>query len=88
MVLLALGAVGVGTLVRSGGPPLMLALLVGAFLLVLSSFQSLYYVEGRHRWGVEAMIVAFSGGGVAALLSRRLERRLREAPLAVTGRWR
>lgn len=48
-----------------------ITLLIGALLLVLSSFQSLFYVEGRHRWAVESLILVFSGGGVASLLTRR-----------------
>jgi 4-amino-4-deoxy-L-arabinose transferase-like glycosyltransferase len=51
---------------------------IGAFLLSLSLLQSMYYVEGRHRWGVEPMLLVLSGGGAAAIL----ERRRASAPLA------
>ena len=42
-------------------------LLIAAFLLALSILQSLYYVEGRHRWAVEPILIAISGVGIAAL---------------------
>ena len=71
VIALLLAAVGVSRVARIRGPGMPLALLVGAFLLVLSSFQSLYYVEGRHRWAVESLVLVFSGGGVASLLIRR-----------------
>jgi 4-amino-4-deoxy-L-arabinose transferase-like glycosyltransferase len=47
------------------------ALVIGAFLIALSALQSLYYVEGRHRWGVEPMLLILSGGGAASLVDRR-----------------
>jgi 4-amino-4-deoxy-L-arabinose transferase-like glycosyltransferase len=62
--------VGVRRLAREGGPPVAKALVLGAFLLSLSALQSLYYVEGRHRWAVEPMLLALSGGGIAALVDR------------------
>ena len=62
-----LASVGVLWLARTGGPAIRLALLVGAFMLGLSVVQSLYYVEARHRWAVEPMLLALSGGGLAAL---------------------
>ena len=71
VLVLFLAAVGISRVARVGGPRMPLTLLIGAFLLVLSSFQSLYYVEGRHRWAVESLILVFSGGGVASLLMRR-----------------
>jgi len=48
-----------------------MALLLGAFLLGLSAVQSVYYVEARHRWAIEPMLLAISGGGVAVLVGRR-----------------
>lgn len=52
------------------------ALLIVAFLVGLSGLQSFYYVEGRHRWAIEPLIIVLAGGSVAGL-SR-----------AVTTRWR
>ena len=70
---LLLAAVGVWQAARRGAvAPL---LLVGAFLLGLSVVQSVYYVEARHRWAIEPMLLALSGGGVAALARRRKEAR-------------
>lgn len=71
VVVMVLATVGAWRAVRGGGRGMPLALLMGAFLFVLASIQSLYYVEGRHRWAVEPMILVFSGGGVASLLIRR-----------------
>ncbi|MDA1183126.1 MAG: glycosyltransferase family 39 protein, partial [Acidobacteria bacterium] len=62
--------VGVRRIAREGGPPLAKAVVLGAFLLSLSALQSLYYVEGRHRWAVEPMLLALAGGGAACLAER------------------
>ena len=60
------------------------AILVAVYLLALSSLQSLYYVEGRHRWGIEPLLLALSGGGLAALVDasrgQRRPRLLTHAP--------
>ena len=80
-----LAFVGLRRVVRVGAPSIHLACVIGAFLLGLSALQSLYYVEGRHRWAVEPMVLAFSGGGVAALLERR---RTRVRPQAAAPRSR
>ncbi|MSO55896.1 MAG: hypothetical protein EXQ55_03095 [Acidobacteria bacterium] len=68
---LLLAAAGAWRLARIGGPATRLAMLLGAFLIGLSALQSLYYVEARHRWAIEPMLLATSGGGVAALAGRR-----------------
>lgn len=41
-----------------------------AFLLSISLFQSLFYVEGRHRLGVEAVFLVFTANGIVNLLRR------------------
>jgi 4-amino-4-deoxy-L-arabinose transferase-like glycosyltransferase len=46
-------------------------LLIAAFLLALSLLQSFYYVEGRHRWAVEPILIAISGVGVGSIAARR-----------------
>jgi 4-amino-4-deoxy-L-arabinose transferase-like glycosyltransferase len=48
-----------------------LAVLLLVFALGLSVLQSLYYVEGRHRWAVESLILVLAGGGMASSLARR-----------------
>jgi len=63
-----LSLVGAWKAMRAGPPALSVALLIGGFLLVLSGLQSLYYVEGRHRWAVEPMMLVLTGGGIAAVL--------------------
>ena len=69
--ILALAALGVWRLSQMSAPAAGLAALVGAFLLGLSALQSLYYVEARHRWAIEPMLLVLSGGGAAGLLARR-----------------
>jgi hypothetical protein len=48
----------------------MKAVLLVMLLLALSGLQSLYYVEGRHRWAVEPLLLAISGGGIAWIRER------------------
>jgi len=67
---LVFAAVGVLRIVQAGSPAVRQALLLLALLGALSLLQSLYYVEGRHRWGVEPLLLAISGGGVAAVCQR------------------
>ena len=52
------------------------ALLIVVFLVGLSGLQSFYYVEGRHRWAIEPLVIVLTGGSVVGL-SR-----------VVTTRWR
>lgn len=70
LVAVVLAAAGVWRLAQGAGHVLRLALLLGSLLLALSVLQSLYYVEGRHRWAVEPMLLALSGGGAAAVFQR------------------
>lgn len=67
---LACAAVGVRRVMQLGSDHVRKAWLLGALLLALSALQSLYYVEGRHRWAVEPMLLVISGGGLAALAGR------------------
>ena len=72
IALLLLAAVGVWRLIRTDlRTAITRGSLVALFVLGLSTLQSLYYVEGRHRWAIEPMIIALSGGGVAAVIIRR-----------------
>src|SRR6185295_4587027 len=70
IVCVLLAAIGGRALVRRGGAPARQLALMVVFMLALSALQSLYYVEGRHRWAVEPMLLALSGGGVATLIVR------------------
>ncbi len=63
-------AIGVRRILQTGSHAVRQAVLLVALLAALSLLQSLYYVEGRHRWGVEPLLLAISGGGVAAVCRR------------------
>ena len=61
---LVLGVIGVMTIVRSGRSRARAELvLLVLFLLALSSLQSLYYVEARHRWAIEPLVLIVAGAG-------------------------
>ena len=66
--LIILAAVGVVRILQLGPPATYLGWLVGIFLLGLSLLQSVYHVDGRHRWGIEPILIALSGGGAAFLI--------------------
>ena len=70
VALLLLAGAGVLSIAASRSGAWRDALLLVLFLLALSGLQSFYYVEGRHRWAVEPMVIALSGGGAAALIAR------------------
>jgi len=78
VVMLAAALVGLRRIV-SGDGDRQAALLVVAYLVALSALQSFYYVEGRHRWAIEPMMLAMSGGGLAALVDADLRQRRRRA---------
>jgi 4-amino-4-deoxy-L-arabinose transferase-like glycosyltransferase len=71
LVIIVTAAIGLFSLWRSGKTARQQLLLIVAFLFALSLLQSLYYVEGRHRWAVEPILIAASGAGVATITSRR-----------------
>ena len=71
VVALLLAALGAWTIAQTGGVRAREGALIAIFLLALSGLQSLYYVEGRHRWAIEPLLLAVSGGGVAKVLERR-----------------
>lgn len=67
-------AVGVRHVIRGmggGGPPawIPLLLLAGAWLSVALT-HSVFYVEVRHRWGVEGLMLVMSAAGIVSLLAR------------------
>jgi len=79
VAVLACAALGVAALRRLPRESVEQAILVAVFLLGLSTLQSLYYVEGRHRWAVEPMLLIISGGGIASVAARRTRVRARAA---------
>jgi len=72
---LFLAVLGLWRTVRVGPPASHFAMLIVVFVVALSVLQSLYYVEGRHRWGIEAMLLALSGVGFASVVERIRRRR-------------
>lgn len=76
---LALALLGIGLLVRSetlrlrtpGGTTLVLAL---ATMLLVSLLQSAFYVQGRHRFLIEPLLLVFTAIGADALVRRGLPR--------------
>jgi 4-amino-4-deoxy-L-arabinose transferase-like glycosyltransferase len=70
VVTMALAGLGAWAAVRRRAAARSSVWLIAMFVVTLSLFQSLYYVEGRHRWAVEPMILVLSGGGVAAAARR------------------
>ncbi len=70
VVTLLCATVGAFRILKTGSHAVRQAVLLVALLLALSLLQSLYYVEGRHRWGVEPLLIVLSGGGMAAVYRR------------------
>ena len=68
LLIILSAVVGVWSLWRKGKKSQLILML--GFLFALSFLQSLYYVEGRHRWAVEPILIAISGAGVAAIAPR------------------
>jgi len=71
LVIVFSAVIGLFGVWRDGATARRNLILIGVFLFALSLLQSLYYVEGRHRWAVEPILIAVSGGGVARLAQRR-----------------
>ena len=71
VLVLLLAMIGAWSIWRMGNLGRQQLLLIAAFLLALSLLQSLYYVEGRHRWAVEPILIAISGVGVGSIAARR-----------------
>lgn len=71
VLVLLLAMIGAWSIWRRGNLGRQQLLLIAAFLLALSLLQSLYYVEGRHRWAVEPILIAISGVGVGSIAARR-----------------
>ena len=67
---LCLAIFGIWSIWKLGRPAKQNLWLIVSFLFALSLLQSLYYVEGRHRWAVEPILIAISGGGVALWIQR------------------
>lgn len=81
LVLLVCAAVGLVVGLRAdasrGG-----VMLIVATLALVSAGQSLFYVEGRHRWEVESLLLVMAGGGVVAVAEWARQIRTRRPALA------
>jgi 4-amino-4-deoxy-L-arabinose transferase-like glycosyltransferase len=42
-------------------------LLIGCMLLIISAAQAVFYVEGRHRFAIEPVLLVLAGAGIAQL---------------------
>lgn len=67
-VVLALAGVGALSIVRRGGAEARaLVWTIGATSLTIATLHALAYVEGRHRWGVEPLLLLLTAQGIWAL---------------------
>lgn len=73
----ALATVGAVRMLSSGEQPRIFALFLLLSFVGLSIAQSFFYVEGRHRWELEPLLLVFTAGGVTNLAASVVER-LRE----------
>lgn len=72
-VVLALAAVGIAVLVRRGAR--WAVAIIGGATLTVSFLQAIFYVEGRHRWEVEALLLVLGACGARWLWERATTRR-------------
>lgn len=85
-LVLALG--GVIALLRRGpepaGPPRAALCLVLALMVGISLLQSAFYVQGRHRFLIEPLLLVFTACGAAAVLDRVGANRLARSPGSIS----
>ena len=79
LFILSLAAVGLGYLFTEKKRDMANVYLLLFSTLSISLFQALYYVDGRHRWGIEPILMIFSSIGVTFLV-KRMGRLLRKGP--------
>ncbi len=76
--LIGFALAGLWAIWYSGGYGRRCAMLLVVFMLGISVAQSFYYVEGRHRWGVEPLLLILVGGGIAHVVRTRTDLRIGE----------
>jgi hypothetical protein len=72
-VILGLGLIGLIAAWRESAAQRWERLSVAAFIGSVALAQSVFYVEGRHRWGIEPLLLIYSAAGVMCV--RRALRR-------------
>lgn len=68
VLILGLAIAGVIGQLRGGGRGVEVVALVVGLCAALSVLQSLHYVEGRHRWAIEPLLLLLAGAGLARLI--------------------
>lgn len=66
VIALSLGLIGIATAFREKRRPERLSVI--AFLILASLLQAVFYVEGRHRWGIEPLLLVFTAAGGQLLM--------------------
>lgn len=70
MVILAFALVGAVAILRGGSPEERnLLSMLAAMSLTLAIIHALAYVEGRHRWGIEPLLLLLTARGIFAVAS-------------------
>ena len=70
-VVLGLAAVGAVSIVRRGSADARdLLWTIGSMSLGIASLHALAYVEGRHRWGIEPLLLILTAQGAVTLAAR------------------
>lgn len=76
--MLVLAAVGVAAWWRERRAPERLAL-AAAFAVAVSLVQSAFYVDGRHRWELESLLLCLSAAGLVSLVDAVRRRSVRRS---------
>lgn len=62
---------------RSGAISKTAVALIFSILLVLGLIQGIYYIEGRHRWEIEPLILLFAAHGIRIFSPSKIAHRLK-----------
>lgn len=81
--IVVLAALGVVMWRRARGSGASALVAIVSLFAVVSGLQSVFYVDGRHRWVIEPVLLCLSGGGLASVLDRYGTVRS-----AMSNRWR
>jgi 4-amino-4-deoxy-L-arabinose transferase-like glycosyltransferase len=77
VVLSILSVVGLGAALKQSRGARVMALTIIGILLSISLVQSIFYVEIRHRWSVEPIVLVFTAAGCATLIQVVTGKRVR-----------